>query len=479
MFNDEWEVANPMPCSAAQNRILVFETDAERVATLEHRLRYLDCEPQVAHVDDTAESIIESHWTAVMLGEISASEPLQELFRRLASRQQNLPILYFDQSPAILSLVKDCEPGHAWPIAAPIRRQQLRSLINRAQRYLNLNDERRSRITGASPGVRQVRAAIEQVADHETTVLICGESGTGKELVARTVHDLSERADAPFVPVNCGAIQPELLESELFGHDKGAFTGAVAPRKGRIELASGGTLFLDEIGDMSMAMQVKLLRVLQEKEFTTVGGERTLKADCRIIAATNKNLDEAIVAGEFRADLFYRLNVFPIQMPPLRKRVQDLPELLEELMLSHHTNGEKGPRLTNRALNALAAYSWPGNIRELGNLVERLAILNPTGAVDLEDLPAKYQRESHSVDAATTRSHRPSFDEFNRAANQLGEGVDLKEILVGVEIRLIRQAMEQTGGTVAKAARLLQLQRTTLVEKLRKYRLNSDDLTEN
>ncbi|MEM7278573.1 MAG: sigma-54 dependent transcriptional regulator [Pseudomonadota bacterium] len=459
------------------HQILVFDTNLERCATLDKRLRYLDCEPTVVQPDAKLETLIQGDWTAVMLGEISASKSLRQLFVRLAERQRNLPVLYFDQSDEILELVHECDPGHAWPIAAPLRRHQLKSLITRARRYTNLNDERRSRITGASPSVKAVRASIEQVAEHETTVLITGESGTGKELVARTIHDLSDHAEQPFVPVNCGAIQAELLESELFGHDKGAFTGAVSDRKGRIELAAGGTLFLDEIGDMSMPMQVKLLRVLQEKEFTTVGGGRTVKADCRIVAATHRDLPAAIKDGTFRSDLFYRLNVFPVKMPPLRKRVQDLPELLSELMLTHGSEN-KGPRLSTRALDALGVYAWPGNIRELSNLVERLAILKPTGTVDLEDLPAKYQLGASSQGSAPPSSHRPSLDEFNQAANQLGEGVDLKEILIGVEIRLIRQAMDQTGGTVAKAARLLQLQRTTLVEKLRKYRLNSDATSE-
>ena len=299
------------------------------------------------------------------------------------------------------------------------------------------------------------------MADFDTNVLVTGQSGTGKELVARTIHELSDRADMPFVPLNCGAIPPDLLESELFGHEKGAFTGAIASRTGRFELAEGGTLFLDEIGDMSLPMQVKLLRVLQERTFERVGSGKTQKCNVRIVAATHRDLPQAVADGEFREDLFYRLNVFPIEMPPLYKRVSDLPQLLNELFVSHDAEAGTDLRVTPAAVKVLANYPWPGNIRELSNLVERLAIIKPEGKIDVSDLPAKY-RDTMSTPVA----------EINTVceAMQLTEA-NLKEKLQQVEQDLIGQAMQASDGVVAKAARLLSMQHTTLVEKIGKYNI--------
>ncbi len=454
-------------------RIAIFETDNQSADTLNERLRYLQAEPVIIEPDEAVDALTKRDWDAVVVGELDDSSALRDLLAGLTRAQCGVPILNLNRGAETQRLLRACEPDHEWPLHSPLRRSELERLLARARRYRRL--DRRRRLTGQSPTMKEVRAAIEQVAERDTTVLITGESGTGKELVARTLHGLSEHSRGPFVPINCGAIQPELLESELFGHDKGAFTGAVAARKGRIELAADGTLFLDEIGDMSLDMQVKLLRVLQEREFQTVGGARRVRVQCRIVAATHRDLPQRIADGAFREDLFYRLNVFPIHMPPLRKRLEDIPGLLSDLVLQQTDSAaESELRLTPRALASLARYEWPGNIRELANLVERLAILQPSGTVDLEDLPEKFRVRG----PATSGEHvggRPSLTEFNTAHQSLGDGVDLKEILVNVEIRMIRQAMEQCGGTVAKAARLLQLQRTTLVEKLRKYRLNSDD----
>jgi sigma-54 specific flagellar transcriptional regulator A len=257
------------------------------------------------------------------------------------------------------------------------------------------------------------------------------------------------------VPINCGAIPAELLESELFGHKKGAFTGAISDRIGRFELAAGGTLFLDEIGDMSLDMQVKLLRVLQERTFEKVGCNKTQRCDVRIVAATHRDLAAAVAAGEFREDLFYRLNVFPIEMPPLYKRMTDLPQLMRELLLRHDANDAGSLRVSPAALRALAAYEWPGNIRELSNLVERLAIVKPKGTIELEDLPVKY-RQGLPTPAADARVDNP-------------RATSLKQHLQSIEQELIQLAFESSGGVVARAAELLNMQRTTLVEKIRKY----------
>src|SRR5450631_1659492 len=249
----------------------------------------------------------------------------------------------------------------------------------------------RYRPCGDSGALRRVQRLIEQVAPFDTNVLILGESGTGKELAARHVHELSPRSSEPFVPINCGAIPAELLESELFGHEKGAFTGALSARMGRFEFAEGGTLFLDEIGDMSLQMQVKLLRVLQERTFERVGSNRTIRCDVRIIAATHRDLDEAISAERFREDLFYRLNVFPVQMPPLRERLEDLPVLIEHLVERQGQIAGRYIRLDKEAMNCLARNPWPGNVRELSNLLERLAILYPEHSITADDLPERYR----------------------------------------------------------------------------------------
>jgi len=324
-----------------------------------------------------------------------------------------------------------------------------------------------------------VQRLIEQVAPFDTSVLILGESGTGKELAARHIHELSPRAHQPFVPLNCGAIPAELLESELFGHEKGAFTGALSARMGRFEFAEGGTLFLDEIGDMSMQMQVKLLRVLQERSFERVGSNRTISCNVRILAATHRDLEAAIGAGTFREDLYYRLNVFPVQMPPLRERLEDLPALIEHLVERQALLADRHIRLTSGAIGALAGNAWRGNVRELANLLERLAILYPGQQVGVAELPERYRAHAPGAVAAAESGECTELEQgaggqaAGAAEGSLPHGgLDLQGHLSAIEIGLIRQALEKADGTVAEAARLLRLRRTTLVEKLRKYHLN-------
>ena len=315
-----------------------------------------------------------------------------------------------------------------------------------------------------------MRQLIQQVADSTANVLILGESGTGKEVVARNLHYHSARR-GPFVPVNCGAIPADLLESELFGHEKGAFTGAISARQGRFEMAAGGTLFLDEIGDMSLPMQVKLLRVLQERTFERVGSNKSITADARIIAATHRSLEELIKEGKFREDLYYRLNVFPIEMPPLRERVEDIPMLIDELITRIEHEKRSSVRFTPDAVNTLCRYAWPGNVRELSNLIERLAIMYPCGVVDVADLPTKFHTGSVTAHLVEESSMAPSADMMRIPF----EGFDLKQHLNNLEYALIKQAMEESNGVVAHAAKRLNLRRTTLVEKLRKYGLQRRD----
>lgn len=315
-------------------------------------------------------------------------------------------------------------------------------------------------LIGDSPVMEHLYRAMGQVVERDVNVLITGESGTGKELVARSLHQHSARAKGPFVPINCGAIAAELLESELFGHEKGAFTGALSHRLGRFEMADGGTLFLDEVGDMPKAMQVKLLRVIQERCFERVGGSTTIHVDVRIIAATHKNLDAMTAQGEFREDLFYRLNVYPIETPPLRERTQDIPLLLQVLADKAVADGLGKISFQPAALASLQHYAWPGNVRELANLVERLAIMHPDSDIALSHLPEKCRFTDLAKPepaGAVTRHTLPAA------------GIDLKQHLESIEQGMIVAALERSDYVVARAAQLLTIRRTTLVEKMRKY----------
>jgi sigma-54 specific flagellar transcriptional regulator A len=341
-------------------------------------------------------------------------------------------------------------------------------------------------LAGTSQAIKQTRELIDQVAGSDATVLILGESGTGKEVVAQALHRHSQRKEKSFVPVNCGAIPGELLESELFGHEKGAFTGALTARQGRFEMAEGGTLFLDEIGDMPMHMQVKLLRVLQERTFERVGSNKTIQCDVRIIAATHRHLEDEIREKRFREDLFYRLNVFPIEVPSLRDRATDIPCLVNDLIARMEAANRGAVKLSADSLAILMQHDWPGNVRELANLLERLAIIHPNALVDVSGLPEKFQ--SYTVPEGTLIEILPEQeavqDNSQLLVSESGsvasavtllpeQGMNLKEYLSELESGLIRQALDECNGVVAHAAKLLNMRRTTLVEKLRKYDLGA------
>jgi DNA-binding NtrC family response regulator len=313
-------------------------------------------------------------------------------------------------------------------------------------------------IIGESEKMQSLFELIEKVAESDSTVLIHGESGTGKELVARAIHELSERKNRNFIPVNCGAIPDELLESELFGHVKGSFTGATTTRIGRFEMADKGTLFLDEIGDMKSNLQVKLLRVLQNRELEPVGATRSKKIDVRIIAATHQNLEKLVEEKSFREDLFYRLSVIPIYIPPLRERREDIPLLIKNF--TEKFNREKKRNVTGfdkDAMEMLCSFSWPGNVRELENLVERMVIIKGSGVITAQDLPEKY----------LGRKTKPVLESVPLPNN----GICLASVVEEFENKLIRQALEKTGGNKKEAANLLNLKRTTFIEKLKKKKM--------
>ncbi len=427
-------------------------------------------------------------WRAIYLGSGIDEDEGRRALALLQTHGERLLALVCADSPQAISLVAAGSgfAGRMELLEFPLRYECLSEAIRRLHAPHPLAPPVASQpLVGDSIAMGRVNALIRQVAPFDSNVLVLGESGTGKEMAARSVHDYSLRRDKPFIAVNCGAIPAELLESELFGHEKGSFTGAISARKGRFELAEGGTLFLDEIGDMSLPMQVKLLRVLQERVYERVGGTRTLRANVRIIAATHRNLEQAIADGRFREDLYYRLSVFPLEMPALHQHLEDLPALIAEFNQRLSRRGLTGVRFSNSAMQALRQYRWPGNVRELSNLVERLAILYPQSEVRAADLPEKYRGAAPAEEAGV--AGLPGWAEMAAPSALAGSsialdtemllpegGVDLKDHLADIEVGLIRQALDVTDGVVARAAKLLHMQRTTLVEKLRKYGLQTN-----
>jgi DNA-binding NtrC family response regulator len=352
-------------------------------------------------------------------------------------------------------------------LAKPAKMEEVIMVIRRALELRNLRREnftlklqlkkkyQFSNFIGDSPQMQKVFRIIEKVADTDSTVLILGESGTGKELVARAIHYHSHRRDKPLIPVNCGAIPAELLESELFGHEKGAFTNAIRTRIGRFEMAHGGTIFLDEVAEMSPHLQVKLLRVLQEQEFERLGGTRTIKCDVRILAATNKVLEKAVEGGSFREDLYYRLKVIPVQLPPLRERRGDIPLLIHHFLAETSSAKKKKIKgISKDVVKAMEQYDWPGNVRELENVIERMIILCEGDYLDMEDLPEKI-------------GSKPAPMETIRGAIPEG-GLSLNHAVNEYEKQLIIHALEKAGWVKNRAAKLLKMNRTTLVEKIKK-----------
>ncbi|MFP4036859.1 MAG: sigma-54-dependent transcriptional regulator [Desulfobacteraceae bacterium] len=375
----------------------------------------------------------------------------------------------------IRNAVEAMRLGAADYLAKPAKMEEVRLVVQRAIEFRDLKREnialkkqlkkkyKFENFIGDSLPMSKVFRVIEKVADTDSTVLILGESGTGKELVARAIHYHSMRREKPLIPVNCGAIPEELLESELFGHEKGAFTNAIRTRIGRFEMAHGGTIFLDEVAEMSPHLQVKLLRVLQEQEFERLGGAKTIKCDVRILAATNKDLDRLVEEGSFREDLYYRLKVIPVSLPPLRERRSDIP-LLAHHFLENMARNKKGHpiEISKEAMKALMNYDWPGNVRELENIIERLVILSEGDRITLEDLPEKIaQRITMGLDNDALIPE---------------EGLSLTNAVSEYERQLIINALEKADWVKNRAAKLLKMNRTTLVEKIKKQGIDKDRL---
>jgi len=399
-----------------------------------------------------------------------------DMLSQLWLNDPELVVIIYGQSDAARTLPHD---ERLIFLPKPLNLDELESVVMRALEYQALKarapeqavDEYPhflcSTIIGKSRQMLNLFEMIEKVAESSATVLIQGESGTGKELAAKAIHQLSSRSGKNFVPVNCAAIPDDLLESELFGHVKGSFTGAYANRIGRFEMADKGTLFLDEIGDMKATLQVKLLRVLQAKEFEPVGSTRSQKVDVRIIAASNKNLDEQVASRDFREDLYYRLSVIPITIPPLRDRREDIPLLINHFQAEFNRDRRRLVKgFSREALEMLCNYDWPGNVRELENLVERMITMKESGFITVDDLPEKYLVPGSAALRPVMPTRMTSIEQ-----PLPHDGICLNSAVDEFENRLIMQALQRTGGNKKEAATLLNLKRTTLIEKLKKKNL--------
>jgi DNA-binding NtrC family response regulator len=409
-------------------------------------------------------AVDEHHPDLMVLDHKMPSPDGMEVLRKIRAKGESFPIIMLTAHGNVATAVEAMKAGATEYLTKPFDLGELKLSIDKAIRIADLSDEvKRLRdeldrdwdvegFIAADPRMVEILVTVEKVAPTNATVMIYGESGTGKELIARAIHRLSPRNSKPFVEVHAGALPETLLESELFGYEKGAFTGAVTAKPGRFELANGGTLFLDEVGDISLGVQVKLLRVLQERRFERLGGTRSIDVDVRVVAATNSDLQQLIADGSFREDLFYRLNVVPITLPPLRQRQGDIPRLVAHFLDKYEAGGKT---ITNDALEALSGYPWPGNIRELENTIERIVILSPEEEIGVGDLPSEVRA---GVAPTASRTHPFELPE---------EGLDLEE----VEMDLLRQAMDRAGGNAAKAAKLVGLTPKTLEARMRRLGL--------
>lgn len=474
-------------------KILVIEDDETVRDVLRSFLTQKGFEVTLAENGEAGLNLLRSDkfdllFTDLMMPGISGMDVLKEVI----SAKIAVPVVVMTAFGTVQTAVEAMRIGAFDYITKPFSLDELLIVIDKALSIAKLQKENLmlkrqlkkkynfTGLIGDCSGMQAVYELIEKIADTDSTVLITGESGTGKELIAKTIHynNLS-RAAGPFVPLNCAAIPRDLLESELFGHEKGAFTGAINTRIGRFELAQGGTLFLDEVGELEPSLQVKLLRILQERNFERVGGVKTISVDVRILAATNKDLEKATKEGKFREDLFYRLNVIPLHLPPLRQRIEDIGLLTDHFIREFSQKRKREPfTFSPEAMYCLLHYTWPGNVRELENLIERLTILVSNKVVIVADLPEKFhQRSQVDREQAVKMPGAPTAQDApgnTPAALRLGDmefgdsGVNLNEMVGNLERNLIVQALEKTRGVRSRAAKLLSLNRTTLLEKMKK-----------
>lgn len=449
--------------------ILFLDDPAGCSAGLLKFLRKKGLTPVVVRNETEARQWLAANRCGALLLSVPSLPPYSSFLAELHVLAAPAPCIIAAAQPSVADAVTALQAGVSDYLESPVSDGRLLAAMDRAGiclRDASPGEEPGTAgrgcaaIVGASRKMEQVFSLIRKVCDAETTVLIRGESGTGKELIARALHYEGTRGKGPFVPVNCGAIPGELLESELFGHEKGAFTHAIRTRLGRFELADGGTVFLDEISEMSPMLQVKLLRVLQEKQFERIGGTRTIRSDFRVVAATNRDLEQEVREGRFREDLFYRLNVIPIDAPPLRERVQDIPLLVDYFVSRFNASRKKKIKgVTDEVMARLLHYPWPGNVRELENMVERMVILAGGDTIVMEDLPERL--------AGVVAAPAGQVEEIPE------QGFFLNELVADFEKRLIVQALGQTGWVRNRAARLLNVNRTTLIEKMKRFGLVS------
>jgi DNA-binding NtrC family response regulator len=393
-----------------------------------------------------------------------------ELLRRILAEYRGTPVVMLTAHGTVDTAVTAMKLGAFDYLSKPYDQEELQIIIRKAATAADLSVEEpegepegRFGMIGASPSLEDVFRTIEKVAGSPSTVLIYGESGTGKELIAEALHNNSPRADKPFIKINCAAIPRDLIESELFGYEKGAFTGAVSSKPGRFELADQGTLFLDEIGTIPLEMQVKLLRAIQEQTFERVGGVSTIRVDVRLIAATNSNLKAEAEAGRFREDLYYRLNVVPMTLPPLRERTEDIPALVTHFLRKYNKRLNRNvERVTDEALASLGRYQWPGNIRELENVMERAVLFAEGGIVTVDELPDAIREPESTSKPPQTASAKAPIGPLKEIVRQHTESL---------EKDLITRALEETGGNVTKAARRLEISRKSLQNKMKELGL--------
>ena len=468
-----------------RKQILVVDDEPNLRRVLSAQLERDGYDVHTAEDGEQALGMLKEHHIDLVISDLRMPKiDGMELLRRVVGSEEAMPVVIITAHGTVDNAVEALKTGAFDYITKPFDQAEVRTVVRKALRTRDLSERDASRpiasaapagvrydIIGQSSSILDLYAILDRVADTPTTVLITGESGTGKELVARALHENSSRKDKPFIKVNCAAIPRDLMESELFGYERGAFTGAVSSKPGRFELASGGTLFLDEIGSIPVEMQVKLLRALQESEFERVGGVKTIRVDVRLVAATNSDLKKEIAAGSFREDLYYRLNVVPIRLASLRERAEDIPLLVEHFVAKFNARLKKTVTGTDEEAEALLrGYPWPGNIRELENVIERAVLFCDKSELTAADLPAEVR--------GTSPSGPPSPAPHKAADTPVGQDglkEQVKAAMVRLERELIVRALDQTGNNVTHAARLLKISRKGLQLKMKELGLRERD----